>query len=346
MIQRFNNGMFVEIQEKSLTKEVVEYLQKHDVDNLWAFVTDDIPPDLLVKKGHLDHLVRKALNLGLSIEKAIIASSYSPARRMGLRDRGALSPGKIADMIVLDGEPNDFSIAQVYKRGEPVEHMLSKQEPYQFASYCTESIVVNPKTDFTPLFHVGSDVGATVRVMKKSAASTYTEEAFTHLESQSGTLQWQKSDEKLNLAIVVNRYSTALHFMQGFVSGDCLSNGAYCTTYAHDHHNILILGDNEQDMRIALHWVLSHNGGICVASGGEVACAVELPIGGILSNLSMDELGDQITRIQEKLHELGMRHHNPVMSLSTSTLPVSPALKLTDKGLIDVANASIVPLFV
>jgi adenine deaminase len=346
MIQRFTNGMFVEIQEKSLTQEVVEYLQEHDVDNLWAFVTDDVPPDLLVKKGHLDHVVRKALRFGLSIEKAIIASSYSPARRMGLRDRGVLAPGKIADLIILDGDPSDFSIAQVYKRGEPIEQVLAKQEPHQFASFCNESIVVNPDSDFTLLFQVASDNDTTVRVMKKSALSTYTEESFKHLEARSGTLEWQNADEKLNLAVVINRYSAALHFMQGFVSGDCLSQGAYCTTYAHDHHNILVLGDNEQDMRIALEWVLSHNGGICVASRGKVACTVELPIGGILSTIPMDELGVQIARIQDKLRELGMRHHNPLMSLSTSTLPVSPALKLTDKGLIDVASASLVPLFV
>ena len=311
MIQRFTNGMFVEVQEKSLTREVVEYLQEHDVDSLWAFVTDDVPPDLLVKKGHLDHVVRKALGFGLSIEKAIIASSYSPARRMGLRDRGVLAPGKIADLIILNGDPSDFSIEHVYKRGEPVEQVIAKQEPHHFAPFYHESIIIHPDSDFTPLFRVISDTDRTVRVMKKSALSTYTEESFIHLEPRSGTLEWKKIDVKLNLAVVINRYSPALRFKQGFISDDCLSQGAYCTTYAHDHHNILVLGDNEQDMRIALDWVLSHNGGICVVSNGNVACAVELPIGGILSTIPMDALGAQITHIQEKLHELGIRHLNP-----------------------------------
>lgn len=346
MAQRFANGMFVEIQEKSVTGEVVEYLQSHDVDTLWAFVTDDVPPDLLVEKGHLDHVVRKALAYGLSLEKAIIATSHAPAMRMGMRDRGALVPGKIADLIMLEGDPSLFSIGRVFKRGRPVESLVNSQEPYRFAPFCTESLALDGQTDFSPLFSIASEADATVRVMRKSAESTYTEEVHLDLRAEAGTLQWREAETPLNLVTVMNRYRKNLHFSQAFLSGDCLEGGAYCTTYAHDHHNILLLGDNEQDMRIALQWVLSHGGGICVAAGGTVAASVELPIGGILSELPMPELGACIASIQTHLHKLGMRHHNPLMSLSTITLPVSPALKVTDRGLVDVASASLVPLFI
>ena len=346
MAQRFANGMFVEIQEKSLTQEIVDYLQNHEVDMLWAFVTDDVPPDILIEKGHLDHVVRKALSLGLAPEKAILASSYAPAMRMGMRDRGTIAPGKLADLIMLEGDPSEFSIARVFKRGTPVESLLESQQSYQFAPFCSHSLSVDPHTDFSPLFHVHSPANPTVRVMQKSSESTYTEEIFLPMQSQNGQLLWQEGSEKLNLAVVINRYSKTLQFSQALLSGDCLSNGAYCTTYAHDHHNMLVLGDNEKDMRIALNWILSHKGGICIASRGEVVATAALPIGGILSELPMPALGREIAAIQHTLYELGMRHKNPVMSLSTTTLPVSPALKLTDKGLVDVASAALVSLFV
>ncbi len=117
MKQRFANGMFVELQEKSITPEIIKYLQNNNTDGLYSFVTDDVPPDILINKGHLDYIARKAMKEGLSLEKIITATSLAPSTRMGFRDRGIIAPGKIADLIILEDHSTDFRIHSVFKKG-------------------------------------------------------------------------------------------------------------------------------------------------------------------------------------------------------------------------------------
>lgn len=349
MEQRFANGMFVEIQEKSLTQEIVDYLEHHHVEGLWSFVTDDVPPDVLVRDGHLDHVVRKALSMGLSLEKAIIATSSAPAMRMGLRDRGVIAPGKIADLIILADDSSAFTIDAVYKNGEAVQRSLEHQRPYRYQDFITDSIALDPKKDFSPIFDISIAHAAThqdVRVMVKRPHTTYTEAIIQRLAVADSLLCWEQAQKPINLVVVINRYSEQLSFGQGLCSGDCLNGGAYAATYAHDHHNILVIGDNRRDMLLALTWVLERRGGICVTSQGRVEAAIQLPIGGILSDQPMEALGRSVSSIQQTLYSLGMEHPNPLMSLSTITLPVSPALKITDKGLVDVNAGTRVPLLV
>jgi len=123
-------------------------------------------------------------------------------------------------------------------------------------------------------------------------------------------------------------------------------NGAFCTSHAHDHHNILIIGSNRSDMQEALKQVLNLKGGMCVVSEGNVLASLPLPVGGIISEAPIDELTTDVKAVQSSLSKLGIKHPNPIMSLCTLTLPVSPELKITDKGLIDVKQSKIVPLFV
>ncbi|HCG63643.1 MAG TPA: adenine deaminase [Sphaerochaeta sp.] len=346
MRQRFTNGMFVEIQGKSVDVEIISYLQEHDVEGLWAFVTDDVPPDLLIRQGHLDQVVRQALQCGLSLEKAIVASSFAPAQRMGFRDRGAIAPGKIADLLILADDSSEFKIREVFKRGKRAQECLAVARPYAFPERFKHSITLVRTTDLSPIFTVAVPKDTVqALVMHKLEDSTYTEAVHRTFEQIEGVAIWEQEGQRVNLVVVINRYTKKLTYAQGFCDGDVLTNGAYCSTYAHDHHNILVIGDNTADMRIALDWVLSREGGICTASKGTITATIPLPIGGILSEAPMVELGQDVIHIQDELHRLGMRHPNPLMSLSTITLPVSPAIKITDKGLIDVATASLVPLF-
>ena len=146
------------------------------------------------------------------------------------------------------------------------------------------------------------------------------------------------------LAAVLERHGKNGNIGFGFVTGDCIKRGAAATTYFHDHHNLMVIGANPDDMLVAVRRILKQNGGICTVQNGQVKAELPLPVCGILSELSADEIGVKLSRVRKSLEELGYRHYNPIMSLCTLGLPVSPALKLTDRGLVDVVKGKIVPL--
>ncbi|MCD6396087.1 MAG: adenine deaminase [Spirochaetaceae bacterium] len=352
MRQRFTNGMFVELQEKSVTPEIINYLQNNAVEGLYCFVTDDVPPDVLEEKGHLDYILRKAMKHGLSLEKAIIASSLAPAKRMGFRDRGIIAPGKIADFILLKDLSPEFEIQSVYKNGVLYNSKTVDKTIYKFAPKFLNSLDLPLSLLSEEMYKLKVNPEArgktTVkcRIMQKNSKNTYTESVIRSLPVSNGAINWSNPKLDANLIIVIDRYSGEAHTAQGLMGGVRLQNGAFCTSHAHDHHNILLLGDNIKDMKAALNWVLEKGGGMCTVSSGNILASVPLPVGGIISEAPMEELSKDVQILQRELRNLGINHANPIMSLCTLTLPVSPELKITDKGLIDVRKSKIVSLFV
>jgi adenine deaminase len=128
------------------------------------------------------------------------------------------------------------------------------------------------------------------------------------------------------------------------ITGDVLKRGAVATTYSHDNHNLLVIGHNKQDMMIAANEVIRKQGGVCCVHDGKVLSMIPLPVGGILSEEPMDIVSKQVQHLTDALKSLGYEHYNVIMSLSTLSLPVSPALKITDHGLINVNEGKTVPL--
>ncbi len=352
MKQRFANGMFVELQEKSVIPEIINYLQSNNVEGLYSFVTDDVPPDILEEKGHLDYVVRKALGYGLSLENAIIATSLAPAKRMGFRDRGIIAPGKIADFILLEDLSSNFNIVSVFKRGLLVKPKKENKSGHKFSPDFLDSINLPAPAVSNSLFILNADKKfirknmIKCRIMRKNSKNTYTESVFRYLPVLNGRINWLHPDADVNLVLVIERYSGKGTSAQGLIDGVRLHNGAYCTSHSHDHHNILLVGDNIEDMTKALDWVIQQKGGMCTASRGHILASVSLPVGGILSEAPMKELSENVQSVQKTLRQLGITHINPIMSMSTLSLPVSPELKITDKGLIDVRESKIVSLLV
>ena len=341
---RFSQGMFVELQEKSVTEENIAYLAEHDCSGLYSFVTDDVPPDILRDKGHLDHVIRKAMKLGLPLEEIIVASSYSPARRIGFRDRGVIAPGRKADLLILSGTGDDFTIEEIYKNGVRADRHDSQTEAAPFPASFRRSIILPDYRKIEEALSVRTDVKGEVscRVMRKNRGNTYTEDIIRALPAGDGEIRWEKTD--VNLVLVISRYGKNDNIARGFADGCIFSRGALCSSYAHDHHNLLAMGDNREDMLTAIKRIEELQGGICIASEGKIIAEVALPIGGILSDLPLDRLAEEIQSVQGAMRKLGIDHPNPIMSICTITLPVSPALKITDRGLIDVKTTRIVDL--
>ncbi|MGE6375865.1 adenine deaminase C-terminal domain-containing protein [Peribacillus muralis] len=343
---RIAAGMFIEIQEKSMTEEVMDYLKENQVDERFCFVTDDVMTDSFQKRGHLNVLLKKAIQMGMSPEKAIYACTYTPAQRMRMHDRGAVAPGKVADFLLIS-DLQSFDIEQVYKNGELV---YDSSQPYvqetsgrQFPEHFYESVKLAElsETDFS-LSAPDQQGQAKCRIIHVQNGSTFTSETNDWLSMDNGELRWEESP--YGLIATFERYGKNGNRAHGLITGDVLKRGAVATTYSHDNHNLLVIGHNKQDMMMAANEVIRNQGGVCCVHDGQILSMIHLPVGGILSEKPMDIVSEQVEQLTEALKSLGYEHYNVIMSLSTLSLPVSPALKITDHGLINVNEGKIVPL--
>jgi adenine deaminase len=347
--EKISNGMFLEIQEKSMSEENMNYLRDNNLYEHFCLVTDDVMADKLTT-GHLNKLVKKAMDMGMSEENAIYVATYTPARRMGLLDRGVIAPGKMADFILLE-DVKEFKIHSVYKNGkalynkqESEGNRSSQNNKKGFPRKFYNSIKLNSlnKEDFkveTPILN-----GEVVcRTMKVAPNTTFTEEGEVIINSVNGKLQWEKKG--CALIAVFERYGKTKGKAFGIVDGSIIKEGAVATTWAHDHHNLMVMGRNVEDMIVAANEVINCKGGYAVANKGHILGSAPLPIGGIVSDVPIEVLGAQLKKIRKAMKQLGYDHKNEIMSFSTLSLPVSPALKITDKGLIDVKKQEIVSLF-
>ena len=351
--QRAENGMFMEIQDKMLRPEILQYVKDNNLYEYCSFVTDDTMADVLYYKGQLNYVVQKAMELGFPVEQAIYCASYTGARRMHLFDRGAIAPGQLADFMLVE-DPRKLQPELVYKRGREIfrkgdeaqeEKNLFPEDFYHTVQLDApaEDVFSTPLSRFMPGVKELPET-VTVRAMEVQNDSTKTKEVHVTMPVVNGCIDWKSSGCKL--ALVFERHGKNGNIGYGFVTGAFLKEGTVATTYFHDHHNLFVAGDNEEDMRLAVNRLRELQGGFLTAKDGEILRELPLPVCGILNDGSLEFVGTRLSAIRESLYALGYDHYNPIMSIGTLGLPVSPALKLTDMGLIDVHKSAIVPLIV
>lgn len=344
--QRFRRGMFVELQDKTLTKEMVEFIQAHHLWEHFCFVTDDTLLDVLTDVGHLDALVRKAIGLGMRVEDAIYNATYTPARRMNLLDRGVLAPGKLADFIVLS-DLNTFQISEVYKKGVRVynekEPLVQHTHPRFEEEYYHSLQLEKPSLDKF-LIRTELESGyADVNVMMIQRHSTRTKKAIVRMPIQNHKLIWEGSG--CVLTMVFERYGKNGNIGYAFASGDGLKQGAVASSYAHDCHNVLVSGATALEMKMALDRLIDLQGGIVCVQKGAIQAEVRLPVGGILADSSVEEAASEFRKVRQAFKNQGYEHDNSIMSFLVLPLTCSPALKVSDCGLVDVEKGEIIPLF-
>ena len=349
--QRFENGMFVEIQDKMLKPDILAYIKENNLFEYCAFVTDDTMADTLWKEGQLNRVVEKAMEAGFPVEQAIYCASYTASRRMHLYDRGVLAPGRLADFSLVE-DPRKLHPTLVCKRGQEIFNAASPAA--ESASDCfpedfyrsVQIREVTPDLFRMPVsrFVSGNPAEVTVRVIEVQPDRTQTKEKLVTMPVKDGFIDWKGSG--CLLAMVFERHGKNGNVSYGFLTGACLTHGTAATTYFHDHHNLFVVGDNEEDMMLAVRRIAELQGGYLTAEHGRILEELPLPICGLLSGGSVEQVGSSLCRIRASLNSLGYNHPNPIMSLGTLGLPVSPALKLTDRGLVDVKAGTLVPLVV
>lgn len=343
--EKISSGLFIELQKKSLTKENLALIAKYNFYEYLAIITDDIMADDLLE-GHLNANVKLAIDCGMPVEQAIYTSTYTPARRMGFQDRGTIAPGFIADFILLD-DVKAMDISAVYKAGKLVH---AKGEPIgypeikpQFSETFYHSLQCK-KTTLDDFKIPVSSTSPTVlcNVIRIQATSTFTKQVQREIPVKDGYLDWETSG--LALLMVMERYGKNGNIAYALVENAISEKGAIATTWAHDHHNLMVMGTTAEDMVRAQHQLLEMEGGYVVVQNKQVTGSCPLPIGGILSDASIQELGRQLKEVRQGMVALGYKNANEIMSFSTLSLPVSPNIKITDVGMMDVRTQELIPL--
>jgi adenine deaminase len=348
LAEKIQAGMFIELQEKSLTKENIAFVVANQLYEHIALVTDDVMADKLIRDGQLNHLVKKAIALGMPIENAIYCATYTPARRMNLGDRGSIAPGKLADVVILD-DLAPFLINSVYKDGVEVFNAAQPgtrtETVFDFPAHFANSIKRRP-IDPAALQIKVKQAGEAVkcRVIKVQDGTTNTDELITTVAVKDDCLDWENSP--YCLIAVLERYGKNNRIGLGLITGDTIKRGAVAASYVHDHHNIIAVGKKAADIVTAVNTVIARQGGYFVVENGQVVAGIDLPIGGILSAKALESSGRELTEVTAAMHRLGYQHYNPVMSLSTNGLSVSPLLKITDRGLIRFDQKKLVDIVV
>jgi adenine deaminase len=335
--EKLRAGMYLFIREGTTEHNLVELLPAVTRFNSHRclLVSDDRHPADLMEDGHMDHSVRLAVRHGLDPITAIRMVTLSPAERFRLFDRGAVAPGYRADLVILDGL-DTLNVETVCCGGRIFDEI-----PEPKAAAVTPSV----KVDWDALDLSIKAEGDKVRVIGIVEGQIVTEGLELVIKKIDGLAVADTDQDILKLA-VIERHNASGNAGLGFVRGLGLKRGALASTVAHDSHNIIVAGTNDADMMAAARAVAESGGGLAAVDGGELLERLPLPVAGLMSDEPLENVRSRMDGLLKAARALGSPLANPFMVLSFLALPVIPALKLTDRGLVDVGKFDFVPLFV
>jgi adenine deaminase len=344
--QKLRLGMYLMIREASNAHNLAALLPAVTPQNSrrCILVTDDRHPADLLGQGHIDHLVRMAIGLGLDPVLAIQMATLNPAEWFGLTRRGfgAIAPGYRADIVVVD-DLRALSISQVFVGGRLVarDGALVDVAPAQAPAALPRSIQIG--WERFPGFGIPA-AGEYVRVIETIPGQIVTKHDISRATVRDGLAIADPGRDLLKLA-VVERHGSNGNVGLGFVRGFGMQRGAIASSVAHDSHNVIIVGVDDADMLAALKAVEAMDGGQVVSDGGAVLAQLPLPIAGLISDQPVEAVRDMVDQLHAAFAQIGGTLEAPFMALSFLALPVIPSLKLTDHGLVDVERFGIVSLW-
>jgi len=346
--EKLRLGMRIFIREGSAARNLKDLLPLVTPKNeRWlCFCTDDRRPGDLLSQGSIDHVIRLAIEGGLDPVTAIRMATLNSAEYFRLFDRGFVGPGRKADLVVFSDlkRPNPEMVIQngclVARDGRMVEGVLKSGSD---ASGLRGRNTMN--VDLSSVdFKVPAE-GKKIRVIGMVPGQLFTEEIIAEAEIEDGRVVSDPDRDILKMA-VIERHHGSNRIGIGFVRGFGLKRGALASTVAHDHHNLMVVGVDDASMLTAAKALAEAGGGQCAAVGDRLLGLLPLPIAGLMSDRSVDEVRRQADELHAALGELGTFLDDPFMPLSFMGLEVIPALKLTDLGVVDVTQFKPVDLFV
>ena len=344
-LEKLKRGQYIMIREGTAARNLEALLPLFDDKycDRCMLVTDDKHGNDLIDNGHIDYIIRKAVKAGKNPLNAIKMATLNAAAYFGLKNRGAIAPGYIADIIVLS-DLDDFTVEKVFKNGRltvdggklvrEIKAPAVDKEKYSRVYKSFNLREIKP-SDFEI-----RDEGTRKRVIKVIPGQILTEELI--VESSSKEAETDKDIIKL---AVIERHKDSGHTGVGFVTGYGLKKGAIASSVAHDSHNLIVAGCSDSDMALAANTVRENGGGLAVVCEGEVLSSLPLPIGGLMCDMDAHEVEDILSVMKEQARQLGVNEGiDPFMTLAFTALPVIPKLRLLTQGVVDVDTQSYVPV--
>ena len=343
-------GMYAMFREGSAwhdLKAVAKSITEHPVDTRFAvLISDDTHPHTLSSQGHLDHIVRRAVAEGIDVLTAIQMVTINCAQCFQMdHELGSVAPGKCADLVLLDNL-SDLNVTKVWIDGDLAAEngaLAGELAPYTYPEWATHSIhirdAITPETFRIPAKpeRIAADGAVTVRAIEVIPARVGDYERHVALPVRDGLLESDVTQDVLKTVVFERHHSTGRKGF-GFVKGFGIRNGAMASTVAHDAHNLLVIGANDEDMALAANTLIECGGGMCAVRDGKVLGLVPLPIAGLMSDKPMQEMAETVAGLEESWKEIGCSMPSPFMTMALIPLACLPELRLTDRGLVDCSR--------
>jgi adenine deaminase len=343
--EKLRAGMYVMIREGTAAKNLKSLIGLVNVSNSrkFIFVTDDRHLDDIENEGHINYLVKKAIEYGVDPVKAIQIATINTAEYFGLKNLGAILPGYFADFIIFDNFKR-MNIKMVFKNGI----MVSKDgkvfdgiiKEYKEKLRGTINVKWIEHEDFALKAE-----GKKARVINVIPNEIITKMSVEEVKVDGGYVSSDTEKDILKIA-VIERHMASGRIAKGLVRGFKLKKGAIASSISHDSHNIVVIGTHDGDMYQAAVGVVKMQGGIAAALNGQILESLPLPVAGLMSDRSAEFVKTKIKRLREVARYLGSELPDPFMAMSFLTLPPIPEIKITDRGIIDANKFKVVDLFV
>jgi adenine deaminase len=336
--ERLRAGMWVLIREASGARNLHELLPLVGEfgPHRLAFCTDDREPEHIAEEGHVNSMVREAVRAGVSPEDALVMATLNPATWHGLRHLGALAPGYQADVLVLP-DLESFEPEKVLKSGGDVGEIAKPEVP----DWVRNTVRVRPLSTGDFAIPWEGDGGA--RVIGIVPDQIVTDSLVEQPLVENGRVLADPERDLLKIAVIERHLGTGRVGL-GLVRGFGLRSGALASTVAHDAHNVVVVGVKDDDMLRAVRRLTDSGGGVVVVDSGIVRAELKLPVAGLLSDASLEEVIAASRACVDAAHDLGCELQSPFQSMAFLALSVIPSLKITDRGLVDVDRFELVPL--
>ncbi len=343
--EKVARGMYIHLREGSATRNVKvlsKGITKENSRRL-IFCTDDKHSEDIRIEGHINYNIRLAIANGVDPITAIQMATINTADCYKLDHIGAIAPGYFADLVVFDSL-TEINIDEVYIKGE----LVAKNDKALFDAVLYTNGSVTDTVNILDSDNVSLDIklqSDKVKVIKLIENNVTTTKVIREVKTKNGIFQFDKGKDILKLAVVERHHQTG-NVGLGFLEGYGLKNGAVAMTISHDSHNLIIVGDNDKDMLIAMKEIEKIKGGITLVNNGKVIDSIRLEVAGLMTNTDVKVIEAKLKTMEVAARKMGVNNKvdDPFLSLAFMSLPVIPELKLTDKGLFDVNEFKLVSL--
>lgn len=330
-LEKLRKGQFIMIREGTAAhnlKALMPLLTQQYYSRC-MFATDDKHPSDLLYGGHIDYIVKQALKNGADPIVALKTATHHAARYFLLNNKGAIASGYLADIVVVDNL-EDFNVETVFKRGK----LVFDGEVKDFSAPTVDEKLAEKCFD---TFHLDSVTPSSFKVDGKLGLIGLVGGEL--LTRNLGTADKIDVENDILKIACIERHKGTNHIGVGYVKGYSLKSGAVATSVAHDSHNIITVGCNDDDIAVAVNTIRDSKGGIAVVENGKIKALLELPIAGLMSDEPLTTVNEKLENAKSSAYELGAdKSIDPFMTLSFLSLPVIPSLRITTKGVFDAEN--------